>query len=121
VFDAGVAPENLIQPLVRLSPSRLLFVDACDLRATPGSHVLLDDADFDSLAGSFLSTHTLPLSLTVSLLRLELPGASIALLGVQPASLVLGAALSEPLADALPGLVATCRRWAASADGGVPE
>lgn len=91
------------------------------MRAAPGSHILMEDADFDSLAGWFLSTHTLPLTLTVSLLRLELPGARFALLGVQPASIAFGAALSGPLADALPELVAVCRRWAASADRGVPE
>jgi hydrogenase 3 maturation protease len=111
LFDAGAAPENHIQPLARATPARVLLVDACDFGAQPGEFRLFTRAEVEELSYGFLSTHTLPLNLTMEMVVQE-TGAEVCLLGVQPAAIEFGAALSGPVAAALPRVVEFVRRWA---------
>ncbi len=110
-FDVGSTPENFILPVARLTPGRILVVDACDFGGRPGEFRLFDRAQIEQLAYGLLSTHTLPLSLTVEMLAHQ-TGAEVSLLGVQPAGIEFGTGLSEPVRDALPALAEFVRRWA---------
>ncbi len=110
VIDAETAPENHIEPIVRLKPERVLIVDACDFGGRPGEFRLFDRNEIGRLAGGIVSTHTLPLSMTVELLEKRVR-AEIRLLGVQPARVEFGETLSEPVARALPELAAFIRQW----------
>ncbi|MFO7675372.1 MAG: hydrogenase 3 maturation endopeptidase HyCI [bacterium] len=112
VLDAGLSPENYLGPLTRFRPNALLIIDACDFGGEPGEHRLCGRAELERLAGGSVSTHTLPLSLTVTMLEMELE-VRIDFLGIQPASLELAERLSGPVAAALPGLVELVRDWAA--------
>ena len=112
VVDAGTAPENYLEPVASAGPDRVLFVDACAFGGKPGDFRLFPRADIDRLAAQLVSTHTLPLSMTVAMLE-RLTGARIELLGVQPESLGFDAELSPPLRAALPRIVAFVRGWVA--------
>jgi hydrogenase 3 maturation protease len=114
LFDAGASPENFIEPVARLRPSRILFVDACDFGGEPGAFRRFDRAEFERLGYGLLSTHTLPLHLTAEMLAQE-TGAAIELLGIQPQAIEFNQPLSGPLRAALPLAVEFCRGWAASA------
>jgi hydrogenase 3 maturation protease len=113
LFDVGSSPENYIEPVARLKPARILFVDACDFGGKPGEFRLFGRAALEELAYGLLSTHTLPLHLTVEMLAQE-TGAGIELLGIQPSCLEFNQPLSEAVRSALPAVAAFCRAWAAT-------
>ena len=113
LFDVGSSPENYIEPVARLKPARILFVDACDFGGKPGEFRLFSRAEFEELAYGLLSTHTLPLHLTAEMLAQETK-ASIELLGVQPLSIEFNQPLSEPVRSGLPAVAGYCRSWAAT-------
>jgi len=111
VLDCGDAPENFVEPVAKLAPQRILIVDCCDFGEDAGQFRLFSRQELQDLSYGMLSTHTLPLSLTVELLSLE-TGATIQLLGIQPEQIEFGKALSEPVRRALPAVVEFVRNWA---------
>jgi hydrogenase 3 maturation protease len=110
VFDAGLSPENYLGPVIEFAPEAVLVVDACEFGGKPGEHRLFGREELERLAGGFISTHTLPLTLTVTMLEQQL-AARIEFLAVQPGTLEFGAPLSDAVAAALPRLVSVVRRW----------
>ncbi|MFO7638277.1 MAG: hydrogenase 3 maturation endopeptidase HyCI [bacterium] len=112
VFDAGLAPENYLGPVIALAPEAVLVVDACEFGGRPGDFRVFGREELERLGGGFVSTHTLPLTLTVAMLEAQMP-ARIEFLAVQPGTLEFAAGLSGPVAAALPGLVELVRRWTA--------
>ena len=117
LIDAGTVPENQIEPIARLSPDRILFIDACDFGGEPGEIRLFKGEETDRLAGGLVSTHTLPLNLIAGLLS-QKAKAKVSLLGVQPANLEFNTGLSEPVAQALPAVVSLAREWVRLPTGG---
>jgi len=115
ILDCGNTPENYIQPVVERDPVRILVVDCCDFGARPGDFRFFTRAEVEGLSYGLLSTHTLPLTLTVEMLAVQ-TRADIQLLGIQPGRIELGADLSEPVRRALPALVESIREWL-GADG----
>ncbi len=91
VIDAGIAPENHLEPIVRSEPDSILLVDAVDFGGAPGSARVLDAR---ALAPGGISTHATSLGPVLEYLRARCP-ARVVLLGIQPSQLRLGAALSD--------------------------
>ena len=110
VIDGGTSPENYIGPIVDFAPARILLVDACSFGGQPGEFRLFNRAGLDRLAAGMVSTHTLPLTMTVVMIEQQ-SRASIEFLGVQPVSLEFDAGLSQPVASTLPDVVDFVRRW----------
>jgi len=117
LFDGESVPESYIEPIARVKPRRILIVDACAFGGEPGEFRLFDRTALARLAQGSISTHTLPLSLFIELVR-EQTGAEVWLLGVQPLQLEFGTGLSVPVAQALPQIVRFCREWAAGRTNG---
>jgi hydrogenase 3 maturation protease len=92
-IDAGVAPENITGDLRTFKPDLIVFIDAADMGEAPGTvrWIAMDEID-----GMSASTHRMPLSMLAQYLTLEL-GCDIVLLGIQPASVEMGKALSDPV------------------------
>jgi hydrogenase 3 maturation protease len=90
VIDGGNAPENTTGALRRFRPDLVLLVDAAHLDAQPGTVRWLGWEEMDGLSAS---THTLPPTLLARYLAAEL-GCQMALLGIQPAQLLLDTPLS---------------------------
>lgn len=109
--DAGSAPENWLEPIARLEPELLVFVDACDFGGRPGEFREFSREELDRLAGGLVSTHTLPLTVTVTLLEQQLD-CDIVLVGVQPGRLQFNAGLSDEVRAALPCVAGYLRRRA---------
>jgi len=97
LLESGSAPENETGTLRRFAPDLVLFLDAAQMGAPPGT---VRWVPFDALTGLSASTHTLPLSLLATYLRAEL-GCQVALLGVQPACNEIGTPLSAPVCTAI--------------------
>ena len=110
VVDCGSAPENYIQPVADRNPTRILVVDCCNCGAQPGEFRLFSREEVERLSYGLLSTHTLPLTLTIEMLALE-TDATIELLGIQPGRIEFGEDLSEPVRRALPAVVEFVRDW----------
>jgi hydrogenase 3 maturation protease len=111
ILDCGSTPENYVQPVADQNPTRILVVDCCNYGAKPGEFSLFSREQVDRLSYGLLSTHTLPLTLTIEMLSLE-TDATIELLGIQPEQIEFGEDLSEPVERALPAVVEFVQRWA---------
>jgi len=111
VLDCGSTPENYVQPIADRNPARILVVDCCDFGGGPGEFGLFNRAEIDRLSYGLISTHTLPLTLTIEMLSLETK-AAIELLGIQPQQIEFNTDLSPAVRAALPGLVQFIRNWA---------
>ena len=99
VVDCGTTPENYIASLRTQPPSTLLIVDAAEMGINPGELRRLSIEELDATA---TVSHNIPLSLLLS----PFSGVfEIAVLGIQPATTQLGAALSD-LAESAAGRVA---------------
>jgi hydrogenase 3 maturation protease len=80
VFLAGTVPENITGPLRRYQPGHVLFIDAADMGARPGTIAVIEP---ERINASLISTHILPLSVVMDYVERE-SGAGVTLLGIQP-------------------------------------
>jgi len=102
-LDGGLAPENLLEKVVRAAPDTLLIVDAVTMDAEPGEVQILDPASAQS---GGLSTHGLPLSMLCEYLQARRP-MQIHLIAIQPAKVSLGSPVSPPVTQAIDRLATT--------------
>jgi len=80
VFFAGTVPESITGPLRRYRPEHVLFLDAADMSARPGTIAVIEPAQIHA---SLISTHVLPLSVVMDYVERE-TGTGVTLLGIQP-------------------------------------
>ena len=80
VFLAGTVPESITGPLRRYQPEHVLFLDAADMGARPGTIAVIEP---EQIHASLVSTHVLPLSVVMDYVEQE-TGAGVTLLGIQP-------------------------------------
>ncbi len=104
---AGTAPENHTAEIRRIGPSAVVIVDAADMGETPGAVRVIPLGD---IAGVSFSTHTLPLAIVADYLRRE-TGCRVAILGIQPASLVFDGPVSPEVVRGVALAVETIRTW----------
>jgi hydrogenase 3 maturation protease len=97
ILEAGHAPENQTGELRRFAPDLVLFIDAAEMGAEPGTIRCVPE---ENIGGMSASTHSLPLSMLACYLTLEL-GCKVILLGIQPASNEVGGTVSEPVSQAI--------------------
>jgi len=102
VIEAGAAPENCCGLLFRFRPDLVLFIDAAQMGAEPGTVRWLewDLIRSGTVTGFNISTHTLPLQIMANYLSIEL-GCPVGLLGIQPADISMGNSLSPVVAHAV--------------------
>ena len=100
LFNGGQAPENYLEPIVRLAPDRVFIVDAVDFGGAAGDIRLFEEAP----PQSDFSTHALSLSLMVKYLS-EKTHAKTLILGIQPGQLQWGTGLSSEVQAAVKKLV----------------
>jgi len=96
-LDGGPAPESCTGEIRRIGPSHLFIVDAADMAEPPGTIRLIDQ---ENITGASFGTHGLPLSVVADYLRNE-TGCTVAIIGIQPASLGFGESLSAPVSAAV--------------------
>ena len=101
VIDAGTAPENYIQPIIKKAPQNLLIIDAVDFGAPAGVIKLFKP---EKLSSIFASTHTPSPRLFIDIIRKDIK-VNVYFLGIQPARTNLGQTLSAPVNRAVQLLV----------------
>jgi hydrogenase 3 maturation protease len=97
IIDGGSAPENEVHNVRALQPDRVLIVDATEMHLPPGEIRIVDE----SIIGEqvFTSTHILPLTFLIQLLRDFVP--DVQLLGIQPSSIAFASPLSDEVRQAV--------------------
>jgi hydrogenase 3 maturation protease len=101
LIDAGVVPENFTNRIKRFKPSHVVLIDATDLGLKPGSTRIFGP---EIISEWPVSTHRLPLSLFAEYVHKQM-GAKVVLIGIQPASVAVGAAMSKQAKIAIGGVV----------------
>jgi len=105
-FVAGEVPEAVLFQVVAARPDTVVFVDAVDLGAEPGSVALLEE---DQLAGYCPTTHRIPLRLLMEILRRETK-ADVFLLAIQPERVRLGSRVGVRVEASVELLVAVLQQ-----------
>ncbi|MCX6992282.1 MAG: hydrogenase 3 maturation endopeptidase HyCI [Kiritimatiellaeota bacterium] len=101
-LDAGVAPENYLEKIVRIGPDTILLVDAIDFGGAAGSCRLFAA---DQITGGGLSSHALSLRMTCDYLQQRIK-VHIFILGIQPAQVNMNGPLSAAVSAAVEKLAA---------------
>lgn len=101
-IDAGVTPENYLETIARANPVTILIVDAVDFGGSPGECRLLDPADVETLV---ISTHAGSLSMIADYMSARV-GAEFRVLGIQPKTINIHEALSDPVTQSVRELAA---------------
>ena len=96
---AGTVPENIAGVLARGGYDNVMFLDAVDFGAAPGSVVLMNAAEIQARFPQ-VSTHKISLGMTARVIEAE-SRTRVWLLGVQPESLRAGSEMSEPVKQTL--------------------
>jgi hydrogenase 3 maturation protease len=110
LLDAGEVPEDVLGSAVEAKPEKLLIADAMALGGKPGDAALLTP---DQLGVRVpVSTHTLPLVMSIKYLRERLPETDIRILGVQPRSIGFGEAIGPEVTRTIETLAAIAARTA---------
>ena len=86
IIEAGSAPENRTGELRRFDPDLVLIIDAAEMGETPGAIRWISEEEIDGMSAS---THSLPLSMLIHYLKLEL-NCDVRLLGIQAVSNEVG-------------------------------
>ena len=106
-LDAGVAPENFVEPIVRTNPDTVLIVDAVAFGGVPGECRLIDATAIDTAA---VSTHAGSLSMLSDYLTAR-TNARVRVIAIQPERVDAREGLSQPVEEfvrALAALLSDC-------------
>lgn len=97
LIDAGTAPENYIQPVIKKTPQSLLVIDAMDFGAPPGAVRLFRP---EQLSTSIWSTHRLSPRIFADMVCRSVK-ADVYFIGIQPGQVQLGGPVSAPVTQAI--------------------
>lgn len=103
VVNAEEIPESHLVGIATARPDTVLFVDAVDLGAVPGSVAVLEAKQ---IVGYCPSTHRVPLGLLMECLRRD-TGADVFLIAVQPGQIGFGEPMSHEVTASITLLVET--------------
>ena len=95
VVDAGHTPENIIDEVTGLKPSRVVILDAADFGGRPGEVRLVPE---ERIPETTLSTHMVPMNVISSILA-ENTGAEIFFVGIQPKTVAFGEGLTPEVQE----------------------
>ena len=96
LLECEMVPENYLSKIEQFKPTHVLMVDAAQLNKEAGASRLIP---VEEIAGTALSTHTLPLSFLAEIIKQNV-GAKVMLLGIQPGIIEFREGLSLKLQEA---------------------
>lgn len=97
IIDAGTAPENYIQAIIRKAPESLLVIDAIDFGASAGAIEVFRP---EQLTSFIISTHSLSPHLFIDMVCREIE-VDVYFIGIQPVQTQLGQAVSSQVSQAI--------------------
>ena len=97
LMNAGTAPENYIQPIIKKAPQNLIIIDAIDFKASPGTISIFEPEQLDLIG---FSTHVISPKLFIDMICRSIK-VNVCLIGIQPAQTTLGQQLSHEISEAV--------------------
>ena len=91
VIDTGTVPENYIQVIIKKAPEVILFIDAIDFGAPPGTVSVFNPSQ---LSDGGITTHTLSPRLLSDMITQSIP-VKIYFIGIQPKLMTIGHPMSQ--------------------------
>ncbi|HMF32866.1 MAG TPA: hydrogenase maturation protease [Candidatus Lokiarchaeia archaeon] len=85
LVNGSTVPEFYRQEIAEFHPDHIAIIDAADMKEAPGTLSIVENTQMRAFLP--VSSHGLPLTLTIDWILNELPGTDIFLLGVQPESI----------------------------------
>ena len=107
ICEAGQAPENRTGEIRRYAPDLVLIVDAAEMGEATGTVRWIAEDDIDGMSAS---THSLPLSMLIHYLKLDL-NCDVRLLGIQVRSNEVGETASMDVLRAVDDIVEELDRF----------
>ena len=105
VLDAGEMPHNHLSRILDAQADTIVFLDAANFGAPPGSVAILEAAD---IASRSISTHQMPMDLFFRYIK-QNSQADIFALGIQPAQIGFGEPMSPAVEEAVKALAELLR------------
>lgn len=96
LLNAETVPESFLGNVESHEPTHVLLVDAANFGGRPGETRLIDS---QHIGGQAVSTHKLPLTLSMTYIEKSL-GIRVLLLGVQPKTVAFGEEMTPELVEA---------------------
>jgi hydrogenase 3 maturation protease len=107
VLDAGNAPENYIGKIISFHKSIIIFLDALDFGAVPGTYKFFNIND--AYDGN-IASHTFSIGFIFDLIRSEMDCEGY-VLGIQPADIRFGSGLTDNVANVLDEITDLFEDW----------
>ncbi len=92
-FYCERVPEHFLGKIAKLSPNRILLLDAADMKEIPGAIAIFSKELVSK--GFQLSTHTLSVTMLEEFLKPDIPDLVTLYVGIQPKSMVFQTPLSD--------------------------
>jgi len=102
-FKGGVNPENFIEPLKKINPDEIFFIDVAVFEGEVGDVKLFKLEDIIDMN---ISTHYFP----ISIFKKYFPKSRIVLIGIKPKIMNFGQDLSPELKAKLPEIIERVQR-----------
>ena len=102
-FKGGMNPENFIEPLKKVKPDEIFFIDIAVFKGDVGDVKLFKLEDIIDIN---ISTHYFP----ISIFKKYFPKTKLVLIGIKPKIVNFGQDLSPELEAKLPGIIEKVRR-----------
>lgn len=93
IIDAGQVFENYIYEIIDYNPTDIIFIDAAFFGSSPGDLSLIDENSISSF--KLVSTHSLPLTHLLDLIRCEIKDVNIHIIGIQVSNTDFGESISS--------------------------
>ncbi len=101
IIDAMTVPENYLGEIMDFFPDTLIFIDCADFNdgtVMPGEVRIFDERSLPS--NETASTHSIPLSVFIAILKDRLPEMKVVIAGIQPLSVEFGVGVSPTVGAA---------------------
>ena len=92
-FYCERVPEHFLGKIAKLSPNRILLLDAADMKEIPGAIAIFSKELVSK--GFHLSTHTLSVTMLEEFLKPDIPDLVTLYVGIQPKNMVFQTPLSD--------------------------
>lgn len=102
LLNCGTIPENFTGQIKKLKPTHIIFFDAVEMGKELGFYDFVNE---ETIITQSLSTHKQSLRLLLQVLKEQVPGVKIKLVGIQPKTTDFGKGLSKPVGRGLNSLL----------------
>ncbi|HEX3010649.1 MAG TPA: hydrogenase 3 maturation endopeptidase HyCI [Syntrophomonadaceae bacterium] len=97
LIDTGEVPESYLGRIINSKPNTIVLIDAVNIGLQPGSAALIEISQLDDFSNN---THRMTLGIFARFLQTE-TSADVFLVGIQPASTILGDKMSTQVENTI--------------------